>query len=604
MSSILDLHLDGSLVQAIEIRSLGFYNFVPAQRQRAGSGHSVLICFDRVHQIARPSIVDLKLGIGDGGSGGPAIHGVVVRTGLAYLNLASNGGILPGDLRSGAVCNIHGLELLIHDVALVLQLTQVIPPGTGQIIDVDIAPIIAGVLSNRILIGIVEEEGHTINPLTGSRINFMDEDTAECFVGHSEGNCFPILHFEIVGRGVHLEAFRCLDFYSVVGAVLQGDKDAAILPGGHSIDEFVVNFADLKGGVGDALRLVGSIDLDDFYPADGLVIEGQRLGICGVDHHGLALAGRVNGVARDRLGFLDYDGAGDTADSDLTIFIRRIESLAGQVAVCIIHKATTGVGQLKFHTGQGLQGLGIQLSDDKGSLSLIVEPECLDLASFDLDTLGRGVQDIALHRLDLPHGDGGAGLQIGNNNAAILVRNVLTVAGTYDRTTGICHQEGHSLQRSGGTLDVLLDNKGGAGCIVKGQCLGIIWIDLNGLSLRGRVNGVARDALNLSHYQGTYYAINLNFTLTVGLVETVAGDVAILVRDILPGGSCDLEGDTLQRLSCARIPLVDDEGTGLGVGDNNRLCIAALTNHHIGGRSIHHITGRSLDFSQYISAGS
>ena len=127
---------------------------------------------------------------------------------------------------------------------------------------------------------------------------------------------------------------------------------------------------------------------------------------------------------------------------------------------------------------------------------------------------------------------------------------------------------------------------------------------MNGLSLRGRVNGVARDALNLSHYQGTYYAINLNFTLTVGLVETVAGDVAILVRDILPGGSCDLEGDTLQRLSCARIPLIDDEGTGLGVGDNNRLCIAALTNHHIGGRSIHHITGRHLDFSQHISAGS
>ena len=128
---------------------------------------------------------------------------------------------------------------------------------------------------------------------------------------------------------------------------------------------------------------------------------------------------------------------------------------------------------------------------------------------------------------------------------------------------------------------------------------------MDSLSLHSRVNGVAGDALYLSHYQGTYYAIDLNFTLTVGLVEAIAGDVAILIGDILSGGGSDLEGNALQRLARFGIPLVNDETSGLGIGDNNRLGVAAFPNNHIGGGLVDNISARRrLDFSQYISAGS
>src|SRR5699024_3125599 len=120
--------------------------------------------------IAGPGVVDLKLRVGNGRPGGPAVHGVVVRAGFGDLNLAGDGGVLPGDLRGGAIGDIDGLELLIHDVALILQLPQVVAAGAGQVVDIDIAPVIRGVLPNGILIAVIEQEGHTVDALTGIRV--------------------------------------------------------------------------------------------------------------------------------------------------------------------------------------------------------------------------------------------------------------------------------------------------------------------------------------------------------------------------------------------------------------------------------------------------
>ena len=57
----------------------------------------------------------------------------------------------------------------------------------------------------------------------------------------------------------------------------------------------------------------------------------------------------------------------------------------------------------------------------------VVEAEGLDLAGLDLDGLWGAVQNIALHRLDLPCGDGGARGQVIDDNAAIFVGDKLAV---------------------------------------------------------------------------------------------------------------------------------------------------------------------------------
>ena len=157
LAGVLDLHLDGGLVQAVELCGLGLNYLVPAQGQRLGNGNAVLIGADGIHQIARAVVVDLELGVGDGRTGGPAVHGVVVLGGLGDLDLSRDSGVLPGDLGGGSIGDIDGLQLGIHDVAVILQFPQVVAPGRGQVVDIDVPRVIAAVLPDGILIGVVQK---------------------------------------------------------------------------------------------------------------------------------------------------------------------------------------------------------------------------------------------------------------------------------------------------------------------------------------------------------------------------------------------------------------------------------------------------------------
>ena len=74
-----DLHLNGCLIQPVKLRRLGFYDFVPCQRQRLTDREPVLIRLDGIHQTVGAGIVNFKDGVGDGRSGGPAVHGIIVR---------------------------------------------------------------------------------------------------------------------------------------------------------------------------------------------------------------------------------------------------------------------------------------------------------------------------------------------------------------------------------------------------------------------------------------------------------------------------------------------------------------------------------------------
>ena len=51
LPSVFDLHVDGGLVQGVEVRRLGFHHLVPAQGQGLGHGHAVLVGADGIDKV-------------------------------------------------------------------------------------------------------------------------------------------------------------------------------------------------------------------------------------------------------------------------------------------------------------------------------------------------------------------------------------------------------------------------------------------------------------------------------------------------------------------------------------------------------------------------
>lgn len=77
----------------------------------------------------------------------------------------------------------------------------------------------------------------------------MNQNAAERLVGDGQAGGFPVLHVEILGRGIQLVALDGFRLQGVVGTGLQRDVDAPVLPGGGGLDEAAVNLADFKADI-------------------------------------------------------------------------------------------------------------------------------------------------------------------------------------------------------------------------------------------------------------------------------------------------------------------------------------------------------------------
>ena len=276
-------------------------------------------------------MIYLELSVRDGCASGPAVHGIVVLGGLGDLNLSSDGSVFPGNFCGSPGDNIYGLQLGIHQISVILQLPQVVAASPGQIVNMDIPPVIAAVLPDGILVRIVEQEGYSVEPLLGIAVNFMDEDTAQGFVGHNQRRRgFPGFHLEIVGGAVQLKLFRALCLHRIIAPGFQCDKDPAILPGSDSIHQSVVHAADFKGHVGDALFLIPLHCLDNLHSAYGVVIKPQMLGvIAGVDNYRLAASVGVDSEAVNAGHLGADDGACDIGKDDLALGISEVQPIGG-----------------------------------------------------------------------------------------------------------------------------------------------------------------------------------------------------------------------------------------------------------------------------------
>ena len=395
----------------------------------------------------------------------------------------------------------------------------------------------------------------------------MDQDTGDGFVGHRFGRGSTILHGEIDGGIVQLEALACLSLHGIVAAAFQRHIHAAVRSGGDGVHQTAIaDTADLEGGVGDTLGFVRRIHFHQLQPTDGSIVKIEGLCVVGVDYNGLSAGIFVDGVTGDRFFLCHHQCAGDALENDLPIFIGIVQTVGADFSVFVWDKLA---GSRSDFEGNALQRrLAVQrgqLVDNKRSLTLVPEGQPLwRLALVDLDALRRPVQHESIHCLDFLGSDRHAVGQTLNDDLACSVGGIVAVVGADYRTGGVRHKELYPgkrfIFRAG---NVFLENQCCSGFVVKGQRLRVVGIDYYGLCAGSFVNGEPRNRLGFRCYHGADNAGNADLTGFIGVINAVAGQFAVGVRDEAAIRIGDLELYALQRLLVGTgADLADDKVSG------------------------------------------
>ena len=241
-------------------------------------------------------------------------------------------------------------------------------------------------------------KGHTLDALGLARFGDLDQlQAAHRGVVEGQGLNLAGLNLNALGGRIQHIPVQCLGFLGGNdGAGLQvGDGDAAILVG--LVDAVVrphesaaaVRHQELHAG--QPLVLAALHQLLDHQSLGGGVVEGEVLGIVGVDLHRLGFGVGVDDVPRDRLDLGCDDGAGHALDIDLPVAVRHIDAVGRHLAAVQIHVGPVGVGQLEPDPGQRLLGHSIQFRDNESARLLVPEGHGLRFANLDLDALGGAV---------------------------------------------------------------------------------------------------------------------------------------------------------------------------------------------------------------------
>ena len=418
--------------------------------------------------------------------------------------MAGDGGILPGDGGAAAIPDVEGLGLGVQNIALrALDLPESVPAILQFPVDIHIALVVAGVLTNGVALGVREQERHAVNALAGHAVHLVDDGAASLPVGDLQSGGLSVLHLDLVGRIIQPVALGGFQLHHLIPALFRfGQVDNTVAVRGVGADDLAVQLADFK-----------------------------------------------------------------------------------------------------LHALDALSGFLVLFDDGEAAARCVVEAEGLYLAGFDLDRLGCGVQDIAFRRLDLPCGDSGARGQVIDDNAAMFIGDELAVAAAHYRAGAVGDKECDAFQRSSGALNILLNDQGGAGGIGKMEGLCVVGGHNYGLGPGGLVDGIAGDGLGFRDHQGSHHAVDNDFTVLVGDIKAVAADLAVFSRYKLTCGSGDAERHPRQRLAAQRVPLINNQGSRLGVFYNDGLRIAALPDDHIGAGAVHDVPSGGLDLRQHIRAG-
>ena len=253
----------------------GLPDLIAGQRQRLAGCDAPGIRRNVVHYLAAAGIDDLINSALERSTCGGAGDLVILSGVLINLDLARDSGIFPLDLHGLARRDIDGLILLIQRVAGGgFQLSQIKAAAqpARDLVNVDVALIVRGVLADGLLVRIIEDKLYAIDPLSRGAVNFVDDDAAELFVGHLKRHTLAVLDLKIVGRIIQPERFVRCDLFCIVAAILQSHEHTAIFVRRNGIHQGIVHLADLKGRIGDALTVVILVDLDDLHATNRRVV--------------------------------------------------------------------------------------------------------------------------------------------------------------------------------------------------------------------------------------------------------------------------------------------------------------------------------------------
>ena len=419
---------------------------IAGQRQRLAGRNAPGVRRDVVHHLAAAGIDDLINSALERGACGGAGDLVILSGVLINLDLALDSGIFPLDLHGLARRDIDGLILLIQRVAgggfQFSQIKAAAQPAR-DLVNVDVALIVRGVLANGLLVRIIEDKLYAIDPLSCGAVDFVDNDAAELFVGHLQRHTLAVLDLKIVRRIIQPERFVRCDLFCIVAAIFQGHEHVAIFTGCNGIHQGIVHLADLKGRIGDALTVVILVDLNDLHATNRRVVEVESLCVVGVDNHGLGTGVFINGVTGDRFHLRRYYGAGDAGNGDFTRLIRPVQAGGGQRAARSIYIGTVGIDNLELYALQRFFCNGVLLHDDEIALWLIAELHRDNFIGLDLDCLRRIIQQIAVLCAGFLDDKRGAGGDVRNGERACAVRHELAVGVSDEIAVGIRDKELH-----------------------------------------------------------------------------------------------------------------------------------------------------------------
>ena len=165
LAFMLQIHRHFFLADGVILGTGHFLHDIAAQRQRLRHRKSPAVALDGIHK-GIGFVVDLKHRAFQRGPGREAVDGIVVRGLLPDLDLGCDRRVLPLDLGGSPVPYIDGLQLIIHQVAFVVQLSDIVAPA-GESLNIDIAPVIADVFADGVFTAVIHQEMRAIDPFSG-----------------------------------------------------------------------------------------------------------------------------------------------------------------------------------------------------------------------------------------------------------------------------------------------------------------------------------------------------------------------------------------------------------------------------------------------------
>ena len=433
--------------------------------------------------------------------------------------------IFPYNLSGFATLYAEGALLCVADISRCgLNFFCVIFALFQIVFQLDITIAVGGILANNVLILVFDQETHTRNRVFRHAVNLLDADAGHLGIFKFHCGQFTSLYNNILRICVDTVAIGRLDLGYDIDAVLQtGNVDQTGRIGGILTDALAGHLLNLEFRAcecfASTLNHLANLQAIRFF-----VGKGQLIGLTGLDLNGLG------GVLQDISGRrcnLGYD------QSAIRQAVQR--NRAVYIGFCFLNQFAIRLSDLKFRIFQRLTGFLIDFLDGKTGLLLVGKSQLIAAACFDLDCLGRILQDVAVRGLNFGYYQR-AIRQAGKRNCTVFVR-----FGFLDEfAVRLRDFEFRVFQRLTGIFVHLFDNKLRLLGILKGDFIGLTLAELHRFRrfvyhITGRGLNFGDDIYTSIQFGDMNNAVHIAYNILTDNAAITARDLERCTRQRLAG---------------------------------------------------------------------